>query len=214
MATHFSILAWEIPWAEELAGYSPRGCKRAGHKWTTKQQQVCPQPTSPASSSTTCLLAIYILGYWPTLRFSDKPYSLCFRTFAATTFLCQDPSFPAWITSTHILTLRSSINSLRMWLPLRQNQNFHVCCFSPEHVSQFSPLCPFLYDHILSLPLDFQWYKVRDSTSWTVACKQQKLILAKLKHLLEWKGIYWRIWGKYTESVGRLENQIQEMVRK
>ena len=27
MATHFRILAWEIPWTEELACYSPWGCK-------------------------------------------------------------------------------------------------------------------------------------------------------------------------------------------
>ena len=27
MATHSSILAWEIPWTEEPAGYSPGGCK-------------------------------------------------------------------------------------------------------------------------------------------------------------------------------------------
>ena len=27
MATHSSILAWRIPWTEELAGYSPWGCK-------------------------------------------------------------------------------------------------------------------------------------------------------------------------------------------
>ena len=27
MATCSSILAWEIPWTEELAGYSPWGCK-------------------------------------------------------------------------------------------------------------------------------------------------------------------------------------------
>ena len=26
MATHFSILAWEIPWTESLGGYSPWGC--------------------------------------------------------------------------------------------------------------------------------------------------------------------------------------------
>ena len=25
MATHSSILAWEIPWTEEIAAYSPRG---------------------------------------------------------------------------------------------------------------------------------------------------------------------------------------------
>ena len=27
MATHSSILAWEIPWTEEPGGYSPWGCK-------------------------------------------------------------------------------------------------------------------------------------------------------------------------------------------
>ena len=26
MATHSSILAWEIPWTESLGGYSPWGC--------------------------------------------------------------------------------------------------------------------------------------------------------------------------------------------
>ena len=29
MATHFSILAWKIPWTESLAGSSPWGCKTA-----------------------------------------------------------------------------------------------------------------------------------------------------------------------------------------
>ena len=27
MATHFSILAWKIPWTEELEDYSPWGSK-------------------------------------------------------------------------------------------------------------------------------------------------------------------------------------------
>ena len=27
MAIHSSILAWEIPWTEELGGYSPWGCE-------------------------------------------------------------------------------------------------------------------------------------------------------------------------------------------
>ena len=31
MATHSSILAWEIPWTEEPGGYSPWGPKRVGH---------------------------------------------------------------------------------------------------------------------------------------------------------------------------------------
>ena len=29
MSTHFSILAWKIPWAEELGGLSPWGCKES-----------------------------------------------------------------------------------------------------------------------------------------------------------------------------------------
>ena len=29
MATHSSILAWEIPWTEEPGGYSTQGCKES-----------------------------------------------------------------------------------------------------------------------------------------------------------------------------------------
>ena len=29
ITTHFSILAWRIPWAEETAGYVPWGCKES-----------------------------------------------------------------------------------------------------------------------------------------------------------------------------------------
>ena len=39
MATHFSILAWEIPWPEEPGGlYSPWGRKRVRRDLVTKQQ--------------------------------------------------------------------------------------------------------------------------------------------------------------------------------
>ena len=34
MATHSSILAWRIPWTENLVGYSPWGCKESD---TTEQ---------------------------------------------------------------------------------------------------------------------------------------------------------------------------------
>ena len=43
MAPHFSILAWEIPWTEELGGLNSMGCKRVGHDFVTKQQpDTCP----------------------------------------------------------------------------------------------------------------------------------------------------------------------------
>ena len=39
MATHFSILAWEIPWMEEPGGLQSMGVtKRVGHDLETNQQ--------------------------------------------------------------------------------------------------------------------------------------------------------------------------------
>ena len=39
MATHSSILAWEIPWTEELGGLQSMGLQRVGHDLMTKQEQ-------------------------------------------------------------------------------------------------------------------------------------------------------------------------------
>ena len=33
MATHFSILAWKIPWTEEPGGLQPMGLQGVGHDW-------------------------------------------------------------------------------------------------------------------------------------------------------------------------------------
>ena len=35
MATHSSILAWRIPWAEEPGGLQSMGLQRVGHDWAT-----------------------------------------------------------------------------------------------------------------------------------------------------------------------------------
>ena len=35
MATHPSILAWEIPWTEESGGLQFRGLQRVGQDWAT-----------------------------------------------------------------------------------------------------------------------------------------------------------------------------------
>ena len=40
MATHSSILAWEIPWTEEHGGLQSLGSQRVGHDLVTKQQQI------------------------------------------------------------------------------------------------------------------------------------------------------------------------------
>ena len=38
MATHSSILAWEISWTEEPGGLQSIGCKRVGHDLAAEQQ--------------------------------------------------------------------------------------------------------------------------------------------------------------------------------
>ena len=41
MATHSSILAWEIPWAEEPAGLQSMGLQRVGYELASTWQQQC-----------------------------------------------------------------------------------------------------------------------------------------------------------------------------
>ena len=36
MATHFSILAWEIPWTEETGGLQSMGLQRVGRNLATE----------------------------------------------------------------------------------------------------------------------------------------------------------------------------------
>ena len=38
MATHSSILTWEVPWTEESGGLQFTGLQRVGHDLATKQQ--------------------------------------------------------------------------------------------------------------------------------------------------------------------------------
>ena len=40
METYYNILAWEIPWTEELASDSPWGHKRVRHYFETEQQKM------------------------------------------------------------------------------------------------------------------------------------------------------------------------------
>ena len=38
MATHATILVWEIPWTEELGGLQSMGSQRVGQDWATKNE--------------------------------------------------------------------------------------------------------------------------------------------------------------------------------
>ena len=50
MATHSSILVWEIPWTEEPCGLQPMGFQRVRHTWVSKQHEVSQSLAPPQCS--------------------------------------------------------------------------------------------------------------------------------------------------------------------
>ena len=67
MATHSSILAWEIPWAEEPGGLQSMGSQRVRQDLAAKQQQlgwgVAPKDLSAGlSEATACPLTCEVIG--------------------------------------------------------------------------------------------------------------------------------------------------------
>ena len=84
------FLAWEIPWTQELAGYSPWGCKRVKHDLVTTQQPgsykqtqgISHMPSGTfAAASRNCFFRITQL--WPCgLRWLERT-SWRFITFVA-----------------------------------------------------------------------------------------------------------------------------------
>ena len=79
MATHFSILAWRIPWTEEPGGLQSMGSQRAGQGWATKHilkhpilqvtifqfpLLVSPHPQSLKYSALRLLLHLYSSPKW------------------------------------------------------------------------------------------------------------------------------------------------------
>ena len=48
MATHTSILVWEIPWTEEPGVLQSKGSQRIGHNWATKHTHIRTQEQEEA----------------------------------------------------------------------------------------------------------------------------------------------------------------------
>ena len=59
MATYSSILAWEIPWTEEPAGYSPWGCTESD---TTEQLTLSQQLSKHTQTHLDCHCSVSFLS--------------------------------------------------------------------------------------------------------------------------------------------------------
>ena len=62
MATHSSILAWEIPWIEEPAGLKSMRSKRVRHNLATKQHQTALHLSENLAYLLFCFKTIRMLG--------------------------------------------------------------------------------------------------------------------------------------------------------
>ena len=62
MATHSSILAWEIPWTEEPGGLQFKESQRVRHDWATKHK--CLECTKPCTH--------FIAGWFSTFNSNNK----------------------------------------------------------------------------------------------------------------------------------------------
>ena len=68
MASHSSILAWDIPWQRGLEGYSPGGSQRIRHDSVTNTH------TRPSAARTTITKCRYLSPIFPTLEIPEIPH--------------------------------------------------------------------------------------------------------------------------------------------
>ena len=73
MATHSSILAWEIPWIVEPGGMQPMGSQRVRHSWATKHAW---SMHGPPGKSSTCHSSVSEPRPFPTLKVSLLPFQI------------------------------------------------------------------------------------------------------------------------------------------
>ena len=85
MATHFSILAWKIPWTEEPGWPQFMGSQRVRHDWATEQQMVvCPRMSGDS------------LGYGVMIMFLHYHPELHWLNFDSTLFMpwaCREENY-------------------------------------------------------------------------------------------------------------------------
>ena len=85
MATHSSILAWEIPWIEEPGGLQSIGSHRVGHDLVTKQttksllKLMSIELVTPSNHLILCQPLLLLPSIFPSIRVFSSESSLCIR---------------------------------------------------------------------------------------------------------------------------------------
>ena len=67
MATHSSILAWQIPWMEEPGGLQSMGSQRVRHDWANNQRSLFLKTNPPTIASYIQTHILVVLFLWKTL---------------------------------------------------------------------------------------------------------------------------------------------------
>ena len=94
MATHSSILAWEIPWTEEPGGLQSMGWQKVRHDWVTEHARLLPSlAASPLSPPGGLLILVH---FWslliPLLCTAARDRLSTTNTFSSPLFRLRNPT--------------------------------------------------------------------------------------------------------------------------
>ena len=124
MATHSSILAWRIPWAEEPEGLQSMELKRVGHDWAT-EHSTRPDPADRHPSSflggqSLWLWHLFLHGNFISRslwKYSVLPIlSMCLQLNLTLTGWVFQALFPTYIENQHVWISDSHGHNLGRWL--------------------------------------------------------------------------------------------------
>ena len=92
MATHSSILAWRIPWTEELGRLQSMGSQRVGHNWATKTHTPGEGNGNPSQYS--CLGSPTHRGVWRATAHGASKSRTQLSKHTHTHLLCPNLTLP------------------------------------------------------------------------------------------------------------------------
>ena len=138
MATHSSILAWEIPWKEEPGRLQSMGLERAGHDLATKQENIPLYRLIPS-----LILWLYLMNKYEInafIQFSRPVVSDSLWPHGS-----QDARLPVHhqlpeFTQTHVHWVGDTTYKIMRGMRANKNRHFLLIPSHFLHDSLFSPL--------------------------------------------------------------------------
>ena len=136
MATHSSVLAWRIPWTEELGRLQSMGLQRVGHDWTTSLSALnwtllllCNHCTFSKFISSTVFLMIISHNLLSSLTFNIFPPPHLYSVIDLTSNCFRGHNQRRTSTSSHFTHTHWPLPTHVLWLSFVTLDTFSVFLF-------------------------------------------------------------------------------------